>query len=76
MNFEVHYIVPTAEGGKKEHVLTVGSSTEYMALYDRCKKFGYTILRNAMCDGCLRLGVDCNGSLNWVYTGCVNREVA
>lgn len=73
--YQVHYLAPTAGGDKKEHILEVGSLREYEALIKRCMDFGYTVMRNPMCEKCIMLGGKCNGTKNWIYTGCVYREV-
>ena len=73
--YQVHYMVPTASGSKREHSLDVQTGVEYVAVLNQCKKLGYTLLRHPMCDDCKRAGVDCGGEANWLKEDCVSMEV-
>ena len=74
--YQIHYLVPTAGGSASEHVVKINEYAELKAVLNQCKKLGYKIGRNPMCDRCILLGADCEGEINHVYNGCVYREVA
>ena len=71
--YKVKYLVPSADGHAKEHELTLDSYEEYKGTVAMCKKLGYKFVINSMCEKCTRLGDDCAGEANHVYTGCVYR---
>jgi len=74
-SYELHYLVPTASGGKKEHSLNLREFEEYKGALAQCKKLGYKLVINPMCRRCLNLGNDCHGEANHVHTDCVSRKV-
>ena len=74
--YQIHYMVPTANGSEKEHFVRVSSYEEFQAVIQSCEKYGYTVVKNPMCSRCMWNGCDCDGEVNWVYTGCANRRVA
>ena len=41
-----------------------------------CKRLGYTLVVNSMCERCAHFKNDCHGEANHVYTGCVARKVS
>ena len=73
MMFKVRYLAPTAGGGLREHQLDLDSYSEFKAFLEKSDNFGYEVVANPMCDGCIWLDCKCEGSLNHVYTGCNNK---
>ena len=73
--FEIHYRVPTAEGSYSEKVLKCCEYEEVEKTVEACGVLGYEVVENPICKGCVHKGVDCHGSINHVWTGCVSREV-
>lgn len=74
--YEVRYLVPTASGSTHEHGLKLGSFHEYRGVLKMCKRLGYTLVVNSMCERCAHFKNDCHGEANHVYTGCVARKVS
>lgn len=75
-SYELHYLVPTASGEKKEHQLTLSEFKEYKGAITSCRKLGYKLVINPMCLRCIHLGDDCHGEANHVHTDCISRKVA
>lgn len=69
--YELHYLVPTAEGFKKEHVIRLATSQDYRNFMEKCHELNYEVVLNHLCRQCEKLDVECEGTLNYVWTGCV-----
>jgi len=73
---ELHYLVPTAGGHLSEKVLRCSTYEDFREAIAKCKKYGYTVLQNPMCRDCKKNGLECEGTVSYVWTGCVLREKA
>lgn len=71
--YKVRYLVPTAGGKLKEHRLEISEYSEFKAFLEQSDRFGYEVVPNPMCDGCIWLDCECEGSKNHVYTACNNK---
>lgn len=70
MYCEIHYKASGVELVTK--VKTMDEKKEAVAW---CKEHGFEILKNSMCLKCKRHGKSCDGTDNFVWNGCVYREV-
>ena len=73
---ELHYLVTTAGGHLSEKVLRCSTYEDFREAVTKCKKYGYTVLKNPMCLDCKKNGQGCDGSVNYVWTGCAQKEKA
>lgn len=66
--FEIHYLVPTAEGGFNEKVLIDEGKNFIEGRLSQCRIHGYEVLKNPVCKHCKRFGRDCHGEANFRMT--------
>lgn len=74
--YELHFLIPTANGGFIKETRICLNHIAYLDATLECQKEGYEPLMNPMCKNCTRLGVDCGGEDNFVWTGCIHKKVA
>lgn len=74
--YELHFLIPTANGGFMKETRICMNHIAYLDATLECESEGYVLLKNPMCENCTRLGKDCDGEANFVWTGCVYKRVA
>ena len=67
---EMHY---RKGPGEKPDVIRVATIGDQKRIIEMCGRNGFEVLKNPMCNKCVRDG--CNGTYNFVWTGCIYREV-
>jgi hypothetical protein len=65
---ELHWI---CDGEHRKKRFTEPQAKDMLKI---AEKFEMEVLYNPICTGCVRKGVDCIGTKNWVWMGCRERS--
>lgn len=65
---ELHWVCDGEERRKRF------SEAEARDMLKIAEKFEMEVLYNPICKKCARKGIDCAGTKNWIWTGCVYRS--